>query len=221
MMETDIPNWVKNFKEEMLDIIRTETGVVWRERNQTTYPNFRTVSGLPICFYCKRLGHVKKHCRKFSLNQLHLTEQERQQNIRDLDVVEQMNEGHGMDNAVNNAPIENEDDDFLVRIGKSFRSLQQVATELEEMITQTYRPNVREVELTSETTEFETSLIKGAMLDVLKTFHGINNFLDGTTAEKAPGRSPSQLNKYEVPFHDPRLHAPLDGQFRSSSSNVT
>ena len=133
-----------------------------------------------------------------------------------------MIDGHSKDNAVNNAPIGNENDEFLVRIGKSFRSLQQVATELEKVITQTYEPNVGKVELTSETTEFETSLIKGGMVDVLKTFHGISNFSGGKTAEKASNRSPLHLNNHQILFHDPKPHlVPLEGKFRSSSSNLT
>ena len=61
------------------------------------YAHFRTLDGRPICFWCKRIGHVKKYCRFLNLNQnwpIKLGQSQKLENaVRKVDV-EQTKEEH-------------------------------------------------------------------------------------------------------------------------------
>ena len=58
--------WLEDLKQEIVGAIRHEVAESSMQTQNIKFVlgNFRTLNGLPICFYCKRVGHVKKYCRK-------------------------------------------------------------------------------------------------------------------------------------------------------------
>ena len=74
MLEEDLeaPRWYQSLKKGLMDVVREEILKVKAvDASRHMHDNFRALNGLPICFFCKRLGHVKKYCKRrlFNVNQ--------------------------------------------------------------------------------------------------------------------------------------------------------
>ena len=76
----DLPS--QTMMDQIKETIRHEIGKLLeksQERRSHEYNNFRAVNRLPVCFYCKRLGHVKKYCRKWNNNRFQSSKREFQE----------------------------------------------------------------------------------------------------------------------------------------------
>ena len=158
----DMPSRTNWLKEELANTIQKETANLMSVFNRQ-HSNFRAVNGLPICFYCKRLGHVKKYCRTRKSR----LENEIQPAV-DLRQVKECDTYTGTSRIceeevcmVKGQEIVKSDEavDVMSELGRLFRNLQIMADELQKQISSVYNCS-DQCELFGE---FETSLFKAEM----------------------------------------------------------
>ena len=184
-MEIATALFTEILREDLAEVVRSEVSKIVQQYQPVAihkHANFRALNGLPICFYCKRLGHVKKHCRKRQSNIIvNATNEENKEFHQNQTVandhyavaketITQQNE------ATSKADDIKETEEFLVEVGKLFQEIQGIVKELDKTISDACEHN----ETTAVIGEIETSLFKGAMLEVIATFSHILNALDST-----------------------------------------
>ena len=174
------PIWLNDLKEEVAVIVHREVNLSvqrYQDPKNLKHPNFRTVNGLPICFYCKRLGHVKKYCRS------HLARSEQRPKVVNetpgLPHVNEMTfDKKGVELSEQAAASASKES--IVVIGQLFMKIQAIMDEMTGMIESSIQAPVHKV-----TDEFDRALFKGALPDVVKRVSSLNNTLDAVDqAEK-------------------------------------
>ena len=122
-----MPSWMQTLKEELTNAVHHELSKIMPAYNQQ-YSNFQSLNGLPICFYCKRLGHVKKHCRRHSSNLKTQSTAQQQQSTesRETLIVDDKPKTETTPSKVETPKSEEismQSNNVLVEIGKLFRKL--------------------------------------------------------------------------------------------------
>ena len=168
------PIWINELKEELASIVHREVNVLaqrYQDPRSFKHPNFRTVNGLPICFYCKRLGHVKKYCR----SHLARSEQRRPKVVNETLGLPQVNEMtfDKEEMELSEQAAESASKESIVVIGQLFMRIQAIMDEITGMVESSIKAPVHKV-----TDEFDRALFKGALLDVVKRVSSLNNALD-------------------------------------------
>ena len=159
--------------DQIKETIRHEIGKLLekpQERRSHEHNNFRAVNGLPICFYCKRLGHVKKYCRRWNNNRFQTSKRE----FQEKKLPESTDIKNYAVNCIQNDVLESTEEtsedfmegdignhyDLVADVGNRFKQLQIIADELNITISRACSKDRSSKELT----DFESSLFKGAML---------------------------------------------------------
>ncbi len=192
--------------DEIKETIRHELGTLLeksQERRSHEYNNFRAVNGLPICFYCKRLGHVKKYCRRWNNNRFQTSEREFHEKKLPKSAE---NKTYAVDCVQNDLLVSTEKTtedfiegnignsyDLVADVGNRFKQLQMIADELNIMISRACNKD----RSSKEITDLEASLFKGAMLEAIQTFDRINRTLD---MPKDPAQRYPSSHNMETPF---------------------
>ena len=229
-MEIGTALFTEMLREDLAEVVRSEVSKIVQQYQPVAihkHANFRALNGLPICFYCKRLGHVKKHCRK------------RQSNIIVNATNEENKEFHQNQTVANDyyavaketvtkqkeATSKADDDiketeEFLVEVGKLFQEMQGIVKELDKTISDACEHN----ETTAVIGEFETSLFKGAMLEVIATFSHILNALDSTPRPRTIHATVTANNdpfSMDLPIHEFGRTVCDRGDINSFHSDIT
>ena len=160
---------------------------VFPERSlNDTSGSFRTLNGLPICFWCKRVGHVKKYCRwrwrkcstamgnhdhNYSVNQKTARVTATEDYPRDyLDPVKMSKEP---DHRIEQAQVSH--DNSFSALSRACLKLKQIVTELLQQM----EPQAESQAVSgNELEEDEAILIKGVLLNVVKKIGAASKMLD-------------------------------------------
>eukprot|EP00112_Aurelia_sp_Birch-Aquarium-sp1_P001025 Seg1100.3 transcript_id=Seg1100.3/GoldUCD/mRNA.D3Y31 product="hypothetical protein" protein_id=Seg1100.3/GoldUCD/D3Y31 len=183
------------FQKEIIQYIRP-----YQTASQELHSNFRAKNGLPICFYCKRLGHVKKYCRS------RLARSEQRSGVanasfglpraNEMTFVKEEIKEHGK-------AIEVDAKENIAAIGQLFIKIQMIMDEVTGMIESSVKAPVH------KDTEFDRALCKGALVDVVKRVSALNKTLD--TVNPAEKRSLNFTGRYQLerPEHGLSLFSEL------------
>ena len=221
----DLPS--QTMMDQIKETIRHEIGKLLeksQERRSHEHNNFRAVNGLPICFYCKRLGHVKKYCRIWNNNRFQTSEREFHEKKLPKSAENKTFAVDCIQNDVLESTEETSEDfmegnigynyDLVADVGNRFKQLQMIADELNIMISRACNKD----RSSKEITDLEASLFKGAMLEAIQTFDRINRTLDmpKDPAQRNPssdvietpfgGDLPGHDDYMIVPFHQETIH---------------
>ena len=210
-VQFDRQNWTSWLKEELALVIKYETAKLLPFFNKQ-YSNFRAVNGLPICFYCKRLGHVKKYCRKRN-SDVETPSKGNEKLLTNCKASSELTNGTSTEHTkggIDKEKVTQEESqltsgnavDILSKVEKLFRDLQFIASELHEAIASAYRNQCSPSESIGD---FETSLLNEEMQPVVQRVANIVNIIScpprnvGTRVDNAVTTAPAPASNFATP----------------------
>ena len=210
----DKPSWTSWLKQELTSVIQCETAKLLPLFDKQ-HSNFRAINGLPICFYCKRLGHVKKYCRKRNSNyeaksiahENLVTNRKALSEPRDRTTTELIKGAMNEETITQRGSLSKSGNavGVLSKVGQLFRDLQSIASELHEAIESAYR---NQEPLSEKIGDFETNLFNGEMQTVVQRVAKIVNTIN----------SPRRKIRTEVDFGITEASAPTSSYATPSAT---